>query len=120
VWGRIAEDSVADALYTLPTQLPATIQDAIHVTKELGYSYLWVDRYCIPQHDGEERQKQISQMGHIYTNADLTIVAAASSDSAHGLPGVGLVREKLGSMNIACTRYVLTPPDSSRQVQVSK
>ncbi|KAF2184771.1 HET-domain-containing protein [Zopfia rhizophila CBS 207.26] len=35
--------------YTLPDPLPWVIEDAIEVTKSLGCTYLWVDRYCIPQ-----------------------------------------------------------------------
>lgn len=32
-------------------ETPRTITDAITVTKQLGYRYLWVDQYCIDQED---------------------------------------------------------------------
>jgi hypothetical protein len=42
VWGRLPADS-----YVLgsPIEFPRTIDDAIRSTLELGYQYLWVDRY---------------------------------------------------------------------------
>ncbi|KAF2469971.1 HET-domain-containing protein, partial [Lindgomyces ingoldianus] len=68
---------------------PRVIRDAIHVTRELGYRYLWIDRYCINQTDGEEKMSQLTQMDLIYENADMTIVAGAGEDDRHGLPGAG-------------------------------
>jgi hypothetical protein len=38
----------------LPTILPKTIQDCMTVVTNLGYRYLWVDRYCIPQGRDED------------------------------------------------------------------
>ncbi|KAF3042483.1 hypothetical protein E8E11_001118 [Didymella keratinophila] len=57
------------------------------LTKDLGYKYLWVDRYCIAQQDAEVKHIQIVQMGNIYAMADLTIIAVIGSDPTHGLPG---------------------------------
>lgn len=74
---------------SLPTALPATILDAITVTNRLGFRYLWVDRYCINQHDKNKAQIQINQMDLIYQKASLTLVAASSKDPPYGLPGVG-------------------------------
>lgn len=73
---------------------PETIEDAIAVTKRLGYTYLWVDQICIDQIGNDEqsrakRHAQICQMDRIYQFADLTIVAMAGNDSSYGLPGVG-------------------------------
>ncbi|KAH6625173.1 heterokaryon incompatibility protein-domain-containing protein [Boeremia exigua] len=65
-----------------------TILDAIKITKDLGYQYLWVDRYCIAQDSAEIRHVQIAQMGDIYDAADLTIIAAIGHDPNYGLPGV--------------------------------
>jgi hypothetical protein len=62
------------------------------VTRNLGYRYLWVDRYCIPQTDDAEsraiRNHQVRVMDAIYANAVCTIIDAASDDSESGLPGV--------------------------------
>jgi hypothetical protein len=69
--------------------LSNTIQDAIDCTRELGEKYLWVDSLCIVQDDGRDKHHQISQMDLIYSNAELTIVAAhyVENDSSSGLPG---------------------------------
>ncbi|KAH7070569.1 heterokaryon incompatibility protein-domain-containing protein [Paraphoma chrysanthemicola] len=68
---------------------PRTIQDAIAVTRSLGYRYLWVDKYCIDQHNEKEKAHQLDMMDQIYEKADLTIVAAAGCDDTYGLPGAG-------------------------------
>ncbi|KAK0739586.1 heterokaryon incompatibility protein-domain-containing protein [Apiosordaria backusii] len=73
---------------TLPRPLPKVIYDAIVVVKSLGCRYLWVDRYCIPQGDNDERERQIHAMGRIYQSAKFTIIAAAGYGPDHGLPGV--------------------------------
>ena len=79
VWGDSAEDNVP---------WPATVLDAVAVTKGLGLQYLWVDRLCINQSDEVEKAYLISKMTAIYEEADCTIVAAAGSGAASGLPGV--------------------------------
>lgn len=73
----------------LPSELPKTIEDAISVTKQLGYHFLWVDEYCIDQGNENQRNEQIGSMDQIYHGAELTIVAAAGEDKNYGLPGVG-------------------------------
>ena len=42
--------------------VPPLLNDAIKLTVELGYRYLWIDRYCIDQQNKAEKQKQIQQM----------------------------------------------------------
>ncbi|KAK5652976.1 hypothetical protein OQA88_9456 [Cercophora sp. LCS_1] len=74
------------AALRLPDTIPSLIADAITVVRELGYNYLWVDRYCINQADPVEVREQIAQMDRIYRGADFTIVAASHHN---GLAGVG-------------------------------
>ncbi|KAH0430624.1 hypothetical protein CcaCcLH18_07659 [Colletotrichum camelliae] len=75
------------AIYSsLPLDVPTVISDAMLVTSSLGFSYLWVDRYCIDQRNSD-KHKQISQMDSIYQRAELTIIAAAGEDPSYGLPG---------------------------------
>jgi hypothetical protein len=71
---------------------PKTIEDAMEVSKELGLDFLWVDRYCIPQHDEEQKKHQIKNMHCIYRQAHFTIVAVAGNGPDHGLPGVSSPR----------------------------
>ncbi|KAF9697803.1 hypothetical protein EKO04_004278 [Ascochyta lentis] len=58
------------------------------VALELGYQYLWVDRYCIDQGDQQNKHIQIGMMDRIYAEADFAIIAAVG-DAHYGLPGVG-------------------------------
>lgn len=59
-----------------------TIQDAIQVTRKLGFRYLWVDALCIMQDRPSDKAIEIESMGIIYQNAIATIaaVSAASAD----------------------------------------
>lgn len=58
------------------------------VTKLLGFRYLWIDRYCIPQDNHEAKASQIRLMGKIYSSSVLTIIAAAGDGPEYGLPGI--------------------------------
>ncbi|KKY26962.1 putative heterokaryon incompatibility [Diplodia seriata] len=74
--------------------LPATIQDAMAVCRNLGYRHLWVDRLCIDQDDDDNPHKlgQIAAMGAIYASSAITIVAASGDDARSGLAGVSRKR----------------------------
>jgi hypothetical protein len=54
---------------------PQTVCDAISVTRRLGYGYLWVDRYCIDQHDSEYKHSAIRSMGFICTYALVYVIS---------------------------------------------
>ncbi|KAH7094523.1 heterokaryon incompatibility protein-domain-containing protein [Paraphoma chrysanthemicola] len=54
----------------------------------LGYDYLWVDRYCVDQGDAKDVNRQVSQMGKIYSAATVTLFASSGSDPTYGLPGL--------------------------------
>ena len=61
--------------------LPAAISQAVWVTRRLGVRYLWVDALCIVQDSKEDTHKEIARMAQIYSNAYVTISAAASRAS---------------------------------------
>ncbi|KAF2803344.1 HET-domain-containing protein, partial [Mytilinidion resinicola] len=94
VWGKSSEDEDPPNESSLPERVPRTIEHAVHVTKALGFRYLWVDRYCVPQH-GPEKQRMIQEMDLVYENSELTLIAAAGETPAHGLPGIGGTSRKL-------------------------
>ena len=64
--------------------LPATIQDAITVTRKLGLRYLWVDSLCIFQDSTSDKDAEIAKMDQIYKNARLTISAASAERCQDG------------------------------------
>jgi Heterokaryon incompatibility protein (HET) len=91
------------------SQLPKTIQDALRVTRELGFRYLWIDALCILQGADEAARKDWAReslvMRSIYSDAILTVVATASRSSDEGifrkrkcrLPRTGKPHEAPGS-----------------------
>ncbi|KAI0426892.1 heterokaryon incompatibility protein-domain-containing protein [Xylaria sp. FL1042] len=117
VWGGNSDVSTSiSGGSELPTSLPRVIEDAILVTLSLGYRFLWIDRYCIDQHDASNKHEQIMHMDSIYQYAALTIIAAAGTDETYGLPGVSRRRSpsqwsfKGDGFNITST---LPPPQRS-------
>ena len=69
--------------------LPQTILDAIEVSKNLGFEYLWVDALCILQDSTkaaarQDMDQELAMMGQIYTNATMTIVAACTPSATGG------------------------------------
>ncbi|KAI0972309.1 HET-domain-containing protein [Xylaria arbuscula] len=92
VWGSSATSEEPLVNGQLPIKLPATVEDAISVTLQLGYSYLWVDRYCINQHGGEEKAQEIARMDEIYQGAEIVIIDSSGDDPSLGLPGVSRPR----------------------------
>ena len=83
----------------LPDPWPRVVLDAVEVTRRLGLEYLWVDRLCIDQDNPKEKHYLISKMASIYECSEFTIVAAAGSDAAYGLPGIRT--GKIGTRNQA-------------------
>ncbi|KAI1779330.1 HET-domain-containing protein [Hypoxylon cercidicola] len=69
-------------------ELPATIRDAIHITRKLGLKYIWIDALCIIQLDKQDWEEQSVKMCSIYEQAYLTIAAfsAGSSDVSFANP----------------------------------
>ncbi|KAI0142754.1 HET-domain-containing protein [Xylariaceae sp. FL1272] len=65
-------------------RLPQTIVDALHVTRQLGFRYLWVDALCIMQDSQEDKLKELPMMGQIYRHSAMTIIAACSSSAEEG------------------------------------
>ncbi|KAI3317166.1 heterokaryon incompatibility protein-domain-containing protein [Xylariaceae sp. AK1471] len=106
---------------SLPKLLPKVIEDAIIVTKKLGFQYLWIDRYCIDQQDAKDKAAQIKQMDLIYSLASCTIIAAVGDDPTAGLPGVSTTDRKPRSS--AITRdggyYISVPPDPVSKINDS-
>ena len=62
--------------------LPKLYQDALEVTRALGFQYLWIDSLCIVQDDENDWQVECAQMDLVYENAALTITSPASSDTS--------------------------------------
>jgi hypothetical protein len=66
------------------TDLSKTFRDALHVTVELGLSFLWIDSLCIIQDDPDDWMAESKRMAHIYKNAICNICAAVSTATTSG------------------------------------
>jgi hypothetical protein len=65
-------------------QMPQTFQDAILVTRLMGFRYLWIDSLCILQNDEEDWLRESALMGPVYKNAYFVIGAARAAADAEG------------------------------------
>jgi hypothetical protein len=79
----------AERLY-LPEDIPQLVQDALQVTQRLGVQYLWIDSYCIDQHNTEEKKRLIGQMDLIFEGALVTICAVNSDKDSRGIHGISI------------------------------
>ena len=68
-------------------QVPRTIRDAIDLTGDLGFNYLWVDSLCIVQDDDDSKRSFIPHMHVIYGAAWLSIIAQTAENASVGLQG---------------------------------
>ncbi|KAH7341199.1 heterokaryon incompatibility protein-domain-containing protein, partial [Pyrenochaeta sp. MPI-SDFR-AT-0127] len=107
VWGNHPEQERSSLQESsLPVPLPQTIEDAITVTKGLGYNYLWVDKYCIDQRK-EDFHTKLRQMDVIYENSVLTIIAAAGSHSSYGLAGISKIRKSCSTQRLKSLPFLV-------------
>lgn len=78
----------------LQDKMPKTIDDAIALTRMLGYRYLWNDALCnIQENSAAEKVPDLTNMRIIYSCSSLTIAAAAGAHADYGIPGVGVPRK---------------------------
>jgi hypothetical protein len=72
-----------------PGLIPRTIADAINVTRQLGFRYLWIDALCILQGEGNaERadwERESARMDQYYGNAHLLLSAMDGNHCDDGM-----------------------------------
>ncbi|KAI0538010.1 hypothetical protein GGR58DRAFT_526776 [Xylaria digitata] len=68
-------------------RLPDTVRDAIELVYRLNIPYLWANRLCVVRDEFDKKLPQLEQIGAIYANAYLTLVAADGHDANYGLRG---------------------------------
>ncbi|KAK6084568.1 cytidine deaminase-like protein [Seiridium cupressi] len=126
-WGsreeRTRQQSISETgeKLLLASKLPQSLEDAIEVTKKLGFQYLWIDQYCIDQDDLEQKHHQISRMDSIYARADVTIIAAAGEDQADDLPGVrSTVRVAQPQAHVEDLQLISTMGDPRNAIEDAK
>lgn len=86
-WGRVHIIRLLECLEAffqqdLPfSNLPPTFQDAVTITRRLGFSYLWIDSLCIIQDSVDDWNYESKLVGQIYKNAFCNIAASDALDS---------------------------------------
>ncbi|KAF2492606.1 HET-domain-containing protein, partial [Lophium mytilinum] len=67
-----------------PDETPQTFQDAIKITRRLGFQYIWIDSLCILQDSRDDWAAESRQMQNYYKNAVLNIMAEAAESDKEG------------------------------------
>lgn len=103
-------------------RLPKTFQDAILVTRRMGFRYLWIDSLCIIQDSPEDWIKESGTMQNVYANCVLTIVASWGKDSDTGLfiERKPLNQQPCRIIRNACTGLYVQPLPTSIERNASR
>ena len=75
---QLSPDNLEQLLKCIPFEtLPQTFQDAIKITRRLGYQYIWIDSLCIIQHpsDTSDFHKEAVTMCDVYSHSSCNIAA---------------------------------------------
>ncbi|USW48935.1 Putative UBA-like superfamily, heterokaryon incompatibility, Ubiquitin-associated [Septoria linicola] len=90
-WGSLRPTVVTNLqnldqhLQQIPFELLSkNFRDAIIVTRELGYRYIWIDSLCIVQDSALDWEKECTRMEAVYANAAITIAAVGAASSSEG------------------------------------
>ena len=96
-----------------PSDLPATIRDAIKVTKMLGLTYLWVDALCIRQDSASDWEDQSSKMAGIYEGCTIMIAPTQAADCSHGFLSRRQPSLEFRSTSLPCAKHIQHPAAST-------
>jgi hypothetical protein len=64
--------------------LPLNFRDAILITRQIGFSYLWIDSLCIMQDSSDDWSTEAPKMGLTFADAVCTISASAAQNPFGG------------------------------------
>ncbi|ORY10071.1 heterokaryon incompatibility protein-domain-containing protein [Clohesyomyces aquaticus] len=65
-------------------RLPQTFKDAVFITNQLGFRYIWIDALCIIQDSFEDWQTESEKMGDIFKDAAVTLAVHCARDDSEG------------------------------------
>ena len=73
---KLSTNKLKDFQNDIPLErLPQTFRDAMTVTQQLGYRYIWIDSLCIIQDSTEDWERESVTMCDVYGRSILTIAA---------------------------------------------
>jgi len=67
------------------SDLNKTFQDAVVITRKLGFRYLWIDSLCIIQDSKDDWRREAGWMASIYSGSELTLSATWATSGDSGL-----------------------------------
>jgi hypothetical protein len=116
VWGEDGQTEAAlnlsqgiEESQMLPDILPRLIADAVSITLDTGFRFLWVDRYCFFRNLSEQQKRtQIKLMGEIYAQSALTLVAAGARGINDGIHGLSIPRQPQLSLKMETGHFTTT------------
>jgi hypothetical protein len=65
-------------------ELSSNLRDAVIVTRQLEFQYLWIDSLCIIQDSRADWETEASRMAQVYNRSTLTLSAARIASPDHG------------------------------------
>ncbi|KAF1934610.1 HET-domain-containing protein [Clathrospora elynae] len=65
--------------------LPKTLRDAVRLTYEMGFEYIWIDSLCIQQDNFEDWSRESARMAQVYGDAAFTICADIAGSTNDGI-----------------------------------
>jgi hypothetical protein len=89
VWGQETDTWIPSGPH-LQHRAHLIVEDAIICTQNMGFRYLWIDRYCIDQNDPNTKHILIQHMDDIYRNASIAIINAAGTGPKQDYPACRL------------------------------
>ncbi|KAF5574200.1 heterokaryon incompatibility protein [Fusarium pseudocircinatum] len=90
-WGndlplRLTRDTMDDFIRGCPiSELPVTLRDAVRISRNLGFRFIWIDALCIVQDDENDWAEQSALMADIYRYSSLNLCAANSTGCGSGM-----------------------------------
>ena len=119
VWGDV--DQPGYKLGQILPTVPATLEDAMVVTRNLGKQHFWADSLCIDQENSSEMAIQIALMSAIYSGAWATIISLSGRSARSGLPRVGTLEGVVPQLfcEIWGKRLLSVMPTLSQQISWS-
>ncbi|KAL2128804.1 hypothetical protein VTI74DRAFT_8610 [Chaetomium olivicolor] len=83
--------------------LPATLRDAVRVTRAVGCSYIWIDSLCIVQGPGGDFNREAKRMEQVYSGAYCVLAVSRGTGD-----GAGFLHPRRGRDSVALQREVDT------------
>lgn len=89
-WGQTVQfvtttENISDMKRAIPlNDMPLTFQDAVTVTRKLGYRYLWIESLCIMQDSDTDWESETACMQRYYKDAVMTICTDLAAGDHEG------------------------------------